>query len=326
MSKPGISFIIQTPSPDLDVDSYEGNKVYIRGAVHSLDDAEDMNILGSVVPYEVLQLVRNAFNSERYRAEILLGETLFKFYRKPSRDLVPAEEEDSKLELHKLRKFGAGSRNITEGGGDNPDLFTPDTISGTYNGEERSIRCIGACLRPDFCLSRNACKLLAQKRARELDQHDETVMQKEINRGAGSRNYGPIDEALATVRPPDIAAQDDDGKAEIDKSLQNRPATITDLQDDYTKCVTDSGYLCPDECNQETQCIRRDDPKRYEAIRNGTEDPHAGLTDEQIFPNVSKICFEPCADLERENKVRAGNSEQYGGLATFCSDCPNKPL
>lgn len=250
MSKPGISFIIQTPSPDLDSEEYEGNKIYIRGAVHGLDTPEDMAILGPVVPYEVLKLIRTLFNSERYRAEILAGDTLFKFYKKPSRGLVPKEEEGTKLELHKLKKEtdppGEAypndqvidpSSGLTRG----DILVKRETISGVYNGEEIEIQCIGVCLRPDFCLSRNACKLLAQKK---------------IKGGAGSHNHGPIDDALAMVRPPEISE--------------------VEYEEEFRKCATDPGYLCPEECvkfqEKTKKCLRLAMPATYEDIRNGTED------------------------------------------------------
>lgn len=102
--KPGISFVIQEPSADLDTPEYEGNKMYIRGAVHSMDDLTPSNIF----PARVLEYVSKVFDDDNYRAEILEGRTMFKFYRKPSRDLVPQEEDGTLLEKH-LGTMGLGS-------------------------------------------------------------------------------------------------------------------------------------------------------------------------------------------------------------------------
>lgn len=108
MAKPGITFIIQHPSPDLDNEAYEGNKFYTRGAVHDLSDAR------SFVPERVISFLKNSFEAGWYRAEILDGETLYKFYRKPSRDLVPKEEDGTPLEIFQ-RQGGAGSGPLFKG-------------------------------------------------------------------------------------------------------------------------------------------------------------------------------------------------------------------
>lgn len=92
--KPTISFIVQYPSSDIR-HSHEGPIIHATGAVHDLDEIADQLNFG--IPSHVLQMVRRAFETD-YRAEIILGGVEYKFYRKPSRDLVPKEEDNTLLE------------------------------------------------------------------------------------------------------------------------------------------------------------------------------------------------------------------------------------
>jgi hypothetical protein len=106
MSKPAISFIIQSPSPDLDTPEYEGNKIYIRGAVHSLDSAR------AYAPDSVINFVQRSFDDVGYRVEILDGVTMYKFYKQPSAEQWPRQEEDTPLEKFQREHGLAGDTPI----------------------------------------------------------------------------------------------------------------------------------------------------------------------------------------------------------------------
>lgn len=84
---PRISFIIQHPSRDLDSENYTGARIYTRGAVHSLDNIVPSQAVRACVgiPAYIIKMVGAAFNDGHYRVELLIGETEYKFYRKPKK-------------------------------------------------------------------------------------------------------------------------------------------------------------------------------------------------------------------------------------------------
>ena len=97
MNKPGITLIIEYPSKEIgDNETYEGAKFYFRGAVHSLVDIREI-VPPLVLPDRVIKLITESLK-ENYRVQLLDGVIQYKVYKKPPRDLVPQEQDGTKLE------------------------------------------------------------------------------------------------------------------------------------------------------------------------------------------------------------------------------------